>query len=298
LQAKSEISYSAMVHYILKNNRLLLLLLALTLCQTICSQRITVVCGEIDYFVPETQSLAEAKRTAIARARLKALADEFGTMVAQTNTVTIHSSDDKALTNFNSYSENEVLGLWISDTKEPVVDVKYQNDNMVIHAAVCGKAREQKRTTAEMQVKVFNRDFETTNFRNNDRLSVGFKSAASGYVALFIREDASEIVNVMMPYEGGDGNAREVKSNRDYIFLTTSDPDYPYNEETILVTDKSVENNTLIVVFSQKPFHVSLTNKGEFVPQVDDAKFRKWLHNLRVYDTTVQTEEIVLTIKK
>jgi len=37
---------------------------------------------------------------------------------------------------------------------------------------------------------------------------------------------------------------------------------------------------------------------GEFVPEVENSKFQKWLHGLRVYDTTAQAEEIVLTIKK
>ena len=280
------------------NKRLFWLLILLLGYIHVYSQRTTTVCGEIDYFVPETQSVAEAKRTAVTRARIEALANEFGTIVSETNTNTIHNINGKSETNFNSYSENQVRGIWLSDTKEPVIEVKYKNDNMIIHVEVCGKAREQKRSTTEMQVKVLNRDIETTNFRNNDRISVAFKSAASGYVAIFIRDDIHEIVNVMMPYDNGDGNARAVKSNHDYVFLSTRDPEYPYEEETIMTTERTVETNTLIVVFSEKKFHVSLTNKGEFVPEVDASKFQKWLHGLRVYDTTVQTEEIVLTIKK
>ena len=280
----------------MKHLTTILLLIILTV--SVRAQRVVNVCGETDYFVPETQTLVEAKRTALAQARLKAIADEFGTMVSQTNTTAMHTSDGKSSTSFNSYSENEVLGIWLDDTKEPVVEVKYKNDNMIIHVEVCGKAREQKRSTTELQVKVLNRDNETTNFRNNDRLSIAFKSAASGYVAIFIRDDINDIVNVMLPYENGDGNAREVKSNRDYVFLSTRDPDYPYAEETILVTERSIETNTLIVVFSQKKFHVSLTNKGEFVPEVENSKFQKWLHGLRVYDNTIQVLEEVLTIKK
>ncbi len=262
------------------------------------AQRIVNACGEVDYVVPETQTLSEAKQTAITQARLKAIADEFGTTVSQTNTTAMHTKDGKTNSSFNSYSENEVRGIWISDTKEPEVIVNYRNDMMVIHAEVCGKVREQKQSTVELQVTPLNKGVESTLFKNNDRFSLSFKSAASGYVAVFIRDDDNEIVNVMMPYDNGDGNAREVKSNKEYLFLCTKDPEYPYDEETILTTSKSVENNTLIVVFSQKKFHISLSNKGEFVPEVENAKFQKWLHGLRVYDTTAQVEEIVLTIKK
>ncbi|MBQ0153694.1 MAG: hypothetical protein KBS70_02790 [Bacteroidales bacterium] len=274
------------------------ILLLLLVCVDVYAQRTVNACGEVRYVAQETQTLAEAKQTAITQARLKAIADEFGTIVSQTNTTTMHNSNGKSENSFNSFSENEVRGIWISDTKEPEVSVNYQNEMMVIHAKVCGQVREQKRETVELQVKPLNKGIESTLFKNNDRFAVEFKAAASGYVAVFIRDDNNDIVNVMMPYENSDGNAREVKSNKDYIFLCTQDPEYPYAEETILTTSKSIENNTLIVVFSQKKFHISLSNKGEFVPEVENTKFQKWLHGLRVYDTTVQVEKIVLTIKK
>ena len=262
------------------------------------AQRTANVCGEIDYVVPETQTLVEAKQTALSRARLQAIAEKFGTNVSQTTTTAMHSQNGQTDTRFNTYSENGVRGLWLNDTQEPVVEVRYQNGNMVIHVEVCGKAREQKNAEVEMMVKPLNRDFESTNFKNKDRFSVSFKSAASGYVAVFLRDDDNEIVNVMLPYENSDGNAREVKSNREYIFLSTRDPEYPYQEETILTTSKTMEYNTLIVVFSQKQFHISLSNMGDFVPEVENNKFQKWLHSLRVYDTTAQVEQITLTIKK
>ena len=62
-----------------------LLLIALLFCTGIYSQRSVKVCGEIDYVVPETQTQAEAKKTAITQAQLKAIADQFGTVVSQTN---------------------------------------------------------------------------------------------------------------------------------------------------------------------------------------------------------------------
>lgn len=278
--------------------RLYLILFGILSFVGLSAQRQVNACGEVDYVVPETQTLVEAKQAAITQARLKAIADEFGTIVSQSNTTAMHNKDGKTSSSFTSFSENEVRGIWISDTKEPEVTVKYRNEVMIIHAEVCGKVREQKREMVELQIKPLNNGFESTNFKNNDRFSVSFKSAASGYVAVFIRDDNNDVVNVMLPYDDSDGNAREVKSNKEYLFLCTKDPEYPYDEETILTTSKSIENNTLIVVFSQKKFHISLSNKGEFVPEVENSKFQKWLHGLRVYDTTAQAEEIVLTIKK
>jgi hypothetical protein len=275
-----------------------LILLGIFLLAEISAQRVATVCGEVDYVVPETQTPSEAKQAAITQARLKAIADEFGTIVSQTNTTAMHTKDGKTNSSFNSYSENDVRGIWLSDTKEPNVTFEVKGNIMAIHVEVCGKVREQKQSAVELQIKPLNKGFESTMFKHNDRFSLSFKSAAKGYVAVFIRDDDNEIVNVMMPYDNGIGKAREVKSNKEYLFLCTKDPEYPYEEETILTTTKSIENNTLIVVFSQKEFSLALNNVGEYVPELEDAKFRRWIHQLRVHDTTAQVEEIVLTIKK
>ena len=282
-----------------------LLSLLLLFPMLVISQRTVKVCGEVDYVVPENQSQAEAKRTAIARARTKAIADEFGTIVHQTTTTAIHNSNGNNDVDINSFSENEVRGIWVEDTQEPEISMSYRHNMLVIHASVCGKARELKHNKTELSIRVRNdgktkEGVETNNFRNNDRISIAFQSPVKGYVALFIREENTGLVHIMMPYdtENADGYAREVKSNREYVFLNSQDPQYPYSTPTILTTDRSIENNTLIVVFSEQSFRLSLTHKGEFVPEVEDAKFRKWLHGLRVHDTTAQVEEIVLTIKK
>lgn len=283
----------------------LLLSLILLLPMCVMAQRTAKACGEVDYVVPENQSQAEAKRTAVARARTQAIADEFGTVVHQTTTTAMHTTAESSDVDFNSFSENEVRGIWIEDTREPEISMSYRNNMLVVHASVCGKIRELKQNKTELSIRVLNdgktdEGIETTHFRNNDRISVAFQSPVKGYVALFIREENTGLVHIMMPYdtENADGYAREVKSNREYVFLNSQDPQYPYSTPTILTTDKTIENNTLLVVFSEQAFRLSLTHKGEFVPEVENAKFQKWLHGLRVHDTTAQVEEIVLTIKK
>lgn len=283
----------------------LLLSLVLLLPMCVMAQRMVKACGEVDYVVPESQSQAEAKRIALARARTQAIADEFGTVVHQTTTTAMHTTSESSNVDFNSFSENEVRGIWIEDTREPEISMSYRDNLLVIHASVCGKIRELKQNKTELSIRVLNdgktdEGIETTHFRNNDRISVAFQSPVKGYVALFIREENTGLVHIMMPYdtENADGYAREVKSNREYVFLNSQDPLYPYPTPTILTTDRSIENNTLIVVFSEQAFRLSLTHKGEFVPEVENAKFQKWLHALRVHDTTAQVEEIVLIIKK
>ena len=286
------------------------LFLFLLLAGVVNGQRTKNVCGETDYVVPETQTLVEAKRTAVTRARLQALADEFGTIVTQTNTVAMHNVNGEANSTFNSFSENDVRGVWVEDTKDPEIKVMYQNEMMVIRAKVCGKAREIKSTQVELLVETLSfgqhngqqhpsRPGEvTTQFRDNDFLGVRFKSPVNGYVAFFIRDDNNEAVYTLLPYENSDGSARAVKSNQDYMFLNNQDPEYPAMPAVILTTDRKIENNTLIAVFSKNPFDLSLSEKGKDFQEMNLSKFQKWLHSLRKHDETVQVQEIVLAIQK
>ena len=133
--------------------RLSLILLLCVLSAEIYAQRVVNICGETQYVVPEYQSLQEAKRTAIERAKIEALASEFGTIVSQTNTTALHSQNGKTESDFNSYSENEVRGIWLNDTRAPKIDVLYKQDMMVIQASVCGKAREIKNSRVDLEIR-------------------------------------------------------------------------------------------------------------------------------------------------
>ncbi len=294
----------------MKKTFYLLFFILLQMSITLRAQRMVSVCGSTEYVVPETQTLVEAKRAAVTRARVQALADEFGTIVTQTNTIAVHNTNGETNSTFNSFGENNVRGIWIEDTKEPEIHVSYKNDMMIIRAKVCGKARELKSTPVELDIQTLSygyydgnenpirKAYETTQFNNGDFFGVRFKAPIKGYVAIFIRDDNTETVYTQLPYVGSDGYAREIKANQSYVFLSNEDPAFPYKTTTILTTERKIENNTLIVIFSKNPFHLSLSNQGEWFPEIELPKFQKWIHSLRMHDESAQVEEIVLTIKK
>ena len=265
---------------------------------TIQAQRVTTVCGEYRYIVPGEIPLNRAKQIANDKARNEAIANEFGQVVSQSTTTTIHTSDTKSEIQSDSYASTESKAIWLSDTKEPEVSIAYENDVMVITASVCGKVRELQTAEVELKMQVLNNGFESDRFRSGDRVSVLFKSPVSGYVAIFIRDDNAGIISCMMPYENEDGTARDVKSNKEYTYLSTADPIYPYQEETILVTEKTVEFDTFILVFSKKAFSMPASDMGEFVPELSVEDFQKWLRKNRINDETMQTIEKTIQINK
>lgn len=275
-----------------------LILLFLLLSLYSLGQRVVNICGEYKYIVPENISLAEAKEIAINQARLTAIANEFGTTVSQTNLATTHIENETTRNDFLSLGETEVKGDWLGDTKEPEIRPVYENNQLVIYASVCGKVRELKTAEVELRMQIMSNGIETERFKNNDKVAIRFKSPVNGYVAIFVRDDNAGIVSCMLPYENENGKARVVKNSKEYIYLSTDDPIYPYQEETILVTNKKVEFNTFVLVFAEKEFAMPLSDMGKFVPELSIEHFQRWLRKNRINDKTMQTIEKTIQINK
>lgn len=255
------------------------------------AQRIVTVSGEYKYIVPGEIPLNRAKQIAVDKARNEAIANEFGQIVSQSTNTVIHTSDQQSSVQSDSYASTESRAIWLNDTKEPEVEIAYENGVMMITAKVWGKVRELKSAEVDLQVQIICNGVETDRFKSSDKVAICFKSPADGYASVFFRDDNAEMIYCMMPYENEDGTARKVKSNKEYIYLSTDDPIYPYQEETILVTDKAVEFDTFIIVFSKKDFSMPASDAGEFVPELSVEDFQRWLRRNRISDETMQTVE-------
>ena len=194
-----------------------LILLFLLISLYSLGQRVENICGEYKYIVPENVSLAEAKAIAIERARLTAIANEFGTTVSQTNLATTHIENGTTRNDFLSLGETEVKGDWLGDTKEPEIRPVYENNQLVIYASVCGKVRELKTAEVELRMQIMSNGIETERFKNNDKVAIRFKSPVNGYVAIFVRDDNAGIVSCMLPYENENGKARVVKNSKESV---------------------------------------------------------------------------------
>ncbi|MBR6437599.1 MAG: hypothetical protein IKS65_00255 [Bacteroidales bacterium] len=284
----------------------IILLITALICH---AQKVVSVSGEYRYLVPENVSITDAKNIAIEKARNEAMAAEFGTLVSQTSTNMMKTVDGKLETEFVSIGGAESKGIWLGDTKEPEVKVLFENDVMVVEAKVWGKAREIKNSETDLEIKILCNGIESERFKDKDTFSIDFKSASKGYVAIFLRDDIlDDPVFCLMPYNNENGEPREVKGNTVYTFLSKKDPHYPLSMEkngktyymppTTLTTEKDVEYNTIIIVFSKNQFGMPLSEKGEFVDEIDVDKFQKWLRKNRLNDETMQVIEKTVEIRK
>ena len=72
--------------------RAVILLLTL-LTTSVFAQKVKTVEGEYTYHAPENVTIEQARRIALERAKIQALADEFGTIVQQQNVTRVENSN-------------------------------------------------------------------------------------------------------------------------------------------------------------------------------------------------------------
>lgn len=243
-------------------------------------------------------SVEEAKRIALDRARIQAIADEFGTLISQVNSSVVTNQNGQSDTQFLSLGGSDVKGEWLADTKEPVTEISYVDNTLVINAQVWGKARELKRAEYDLLIKTMGNGVECEHFKHNDRFSVLFRSPVKGFLSIWLVDEKLHQAYCLLPYDDGNGEAREIQSRKDYHLLCTADESYPYREETILTADTERDVNHLVFIFSSNPFTMPQTLQGEFLPEQTSQKFERWLQKNRVKDDHMFIVRRVIDISK
>ena len=77
------------------------------------AQKVQKVTATYTYHAPENVTLEEAKRTALDRAKIQAIADAFGTLVTQSNSTVVTNQNGQSDSRFFSLGGSEVKGEWI-----------------------------------------------------------------------------------------------------------------------------------------------------------------------------------------
>lgn len=108
--------------------RLLCCLMCITFSICCFSQQTKTVDGEYTYFVPENVDLGKAKQIALERAKIQLIANEFGTIVSQSNSTSIKNDNGKSEIDFISVGGSEVKGEWIETIDKPRFDISYEKD--------------------------------------------------------------------------------------------------------------------------------------------------------------------------
>ena len=275
------------------------------------SQKIKTVEGEYMYHAPENVTIEQAKRTAVERAKIQALATEFGTIVSQSSTTSIANINGESSTNVLVLSGSDVKGEWIEDLGEPRVQVNYEGDMLVVTAKVKGKAREILSAGVDFTSKILRNGkedkFESDDFKNGDDLYLAFQTPAKGYLAVYL-VDAENRAYCLLPYRNMD-DIYQVNANKRYLFFSQEEApaeEQPLVDEYALTCERQMEYNYIYVIFSRNQF--TKANDAASNKQIDGyagaprelsyEDFQKWLGKCMKHDAEMNMKKIPITIKK
>ena len=160
---------------------------------SISAQKAKTVVGTYEYHAPKNISIEEADRIALERAKIQAIADEFGTVVSQSNFTSVNNRNGQSDIDFFSLGGSEVKGEWIETIGKPEFIRSFSDDGTItVRATVKGRIREIIHARANFQAKVLcngtDLKFERNDFRPGDavytRLPLERIGAFAEYVAV------------------------------------------------------------------------------------------------------------------
>lgn len=290
-----------MRHYIF-----LMIWMLLGVASTSYAQKTKKVHGEYIYHAPENVSIEQARQTALSRAQIQALGDEFGTVVAQHNATLMNNTNGSTHTDFTSLSSSDVKGEWLETIGEPKYEISYEQGMLVVKCSVTGKARaivaKQNNYVAKILCNGIEDRNEGENFKSGDDLYLAYQSATKGYLAVYLIDD-NKNAYCLLPYQSSKDGKVEVDANTRYVFFNQKTAQPLFNssdvDEYTMTCDKASETNYIYIISSPNPFIKAIDNAVEGLPRelkYDD--FQKWLSKNRTADKDMQVEIKTIVVKK
>ena len=270
--------------------------------------RTTKVSATYTYYAPETMSIEEAKRIALDRAKIQAIADEFGTIVSQNTSTVITNKDGKSDTRFFAFGESDVKGEWIETIGNPVYNLKFEKHFFVVECSVIGKARETTKPKIEYIAQPLRNGttlkYASTYFQDGDDLYLYFTSPIDGFLSVYLLVETTQTVYSILPYKSENNAAIPIVGKKEYVFFSIQEADKKDRgkvDEYILSCDLNKEFNTLFIVFSPTQFFGKngFESNSENAPNcISFKEFKQWLTKAITKDNNIQTTQISISINK
>lgn len=270
------------------------------------SQKTKTVDGEYTYVVPENVDLGKAKHTALERLKIQLIADEFGTIISQSNSTMVKNINEKSDINFLSVGSSEVKGEWIETIGTPIFKTEILGDQLVVKVWAKGKIREIISSNIDIDVHILRNGtedkFESEEFKSGDDLYISLISPINGYVAIYLI-DNDNTAFCLLPYQNQEYGNIKIRANERYVFFSEelAVPNIrQYVDEYTMTCNHARELNQIYVVFSPNTFIKPIDNKEtEDIPrELSNNAFQKWLSKCRTRDKDMITKQITITLTK
>lgn len=270
------------------------------------SQQIKTVNGEYTYNVPENVDLEKAKLIALDRVKIKLIADEFGTVVSQSNSTSVKNSNGKSDINFISVGGSEVRGEWVETIGQPEFKPSFVDGQLIINVRIKGKIREIISANVDFKALVLRNGtedkYEDDNFKNGDDLFLSFTSPVSGYIVAYLVDNEGTAF-CLLPYQHQEQGNVKVNAKERYVFFSEklSPQDLkPYVDEYTITCSHTQELNQIYVIFSPNAFVKALDGKKEetLPRELSYEDFQKWLAKSRIKDKDMTYKRFTINIRK
>lgn len=284
--------------------------------------KVKVTSVEINYQIHPKENVEEGRLNAIQQAKLKAIENEFGTALTQTNYTAICNSNSDGYDKFYSFAQSDVNGEWLESISEEV-ELKPQNGIDFYHVRLKGKVREliSNRIDLNWAILANGTDTEKDRVRNDtfkagDYLYIYFMSPVDGYLTMYLADCVDDqMVQCLVPYRGVNEGAMKIEANKPYIFFSREHADDAIRNKVSRIkvnAHKDVDYNRLHILFSPNQFYKVMDrddpsaiitdiygNEINIMPrQTDFNSFQKWLSKTRLKDPDMQNLCAIIKIEK
>ena len=263
------------------------------------------------YHASPNESLEQAKRNAINRAKVEALREEFGTVISgasATSLITKNNITDSKFVTLSS--EGEVNGEWIADLVEPKVEAVLEGNSFFVTATVKGRIQELANNPIAFEAKILRNvpeaKYESSEFKAGDDLFVSFMAPVDGYLAIYLLDGVNAYC--LLPYANASGEAFPITHGEEYILFnrkkfSAGENPQDIDEYALTADDAQQELNQLYFIFSPNKFSKNVDRfkqreDGNILPRVQTwGAFQKWIIRTRKKDRemAVQTKFVVVS---
>lgn len=273
---------------------------------TFFAQQVKKVVGTYTYYAPEDISLDRAKRIALERAQIEAIAEAFGTDISQHNSTRVTNKKGHSDIDFLSISSSDVKGEWIETIGDPEYTINYDRNMLVVKCVVKGNVREIESAAIDIKAKVLRNGtedrFESSEFRNGDDMYLSFQSPTNGFLAVYLLDNNGDAF-CLLPYRNQTDGIQRIAANISYVFFSEKHAEQEerrFVDEYTLTCEHINENNQIYIIFSPNPFVKANDNdNGELLPrEIDGHSFQTWLAKVRRKDKFVNFISKQITIQK
>lgn len=269
------------------------------------SQKTQKVSVTYTYYAPETMSVEEAKRIALERSQIQAIADVFGTTVSQSSSTVISNKNGESDTQFYMTGGSDVKGEWIETIGEPVFDIKFEDHTLVVTCNVRGSIREINPEQIEISAKLLKNGtssrHESTEFKAGDDMFLWIQSPINGYLLVFWVDYSESKAYRILPYQSDSSMLMSLTKDKKYVFFSKADADESFSsitDEFVMTCNSDVEHNDVYIIFSERKFNPNnIDGLSEGIKWLSIGSFHKWLVKTKK-NQNISIQKIHLSIKQ